>query len=250
MRLLLTGLGLEHAGHHVWWSERGVGALDVATNVTRSFGMSLLLVDGFWQIPMFSPRRPSPSRPSPSRPSRPSRAAAVARVAQRMALEGSGAAVTWFPLNSYPGNARLRGCALKDDSCWVPDATVLSDAARATPGVELRFLLMLRPAAELLRDSTWPQNGFTRERVVLLTRACHQLGAQLQRIPRAHVLRMPYAEYLEAPTLRALDAFANTTALSHSLKRVFKPRPRAARGEQLAPLHDALRVLERCVAML
>lgn len=238
MRMLLTGLGLEHAGHHVWWSERDKrGALEVASNASRSVGLSMLLVDEFWQISMFSPPRPN-------------KAAAVARIARRMALEGSEKGVTWFPLNSYPGNSRERGCALKDKSCCVPDATVLLEAARQTPGVDLRFILLLRPAADLLLDRMWPESGFTRERVVLLTRACHHLRAQLQKIPRAQVLRMPYAEYLEPSRLEALDAFANTTALSRALRRVYKPRPRAAPPERLRALGDVFPALERCVQRL
>jgi hypothetical protein len=71
---------------------------------------------------------------------------------------------------------------------WDPDLPWLAAATEAA-GFDFRVIVATRRPRDIVRD---PYNGFTAERVSILTRSCRQLHAQLRRLDPRFLFCVPY----------------------------------------------------------
>ena len=227
--MLVTAVGLEHTGHHVWWGDgRDLqsGVFGRLSQYALHVEASWVMYDTFWQQPAFTHVQRNLSN-------------GVSRIATEFRFAHG--EHMWVPINSYPGGT----CHVRGGKCSIPDVRLLWQSARLA-SVDMRFLLLTRPAFELIYDSLWPRDGYVAERVDLLTRSCRKMQRHLNYLPQSHVLCLPYhATCNNTERLARLDQFLDVPGASKVLCERFH-KTRRHRPPVSPPLHTKFEELLSC----
>lgn len=201
--MFVTAIGLEHTGHHVWWGDEPRvrdGVFGRLPGYMLAYEASATMYGMFWQQLAFES-------------SRRNRSSAILRLTKALRDNHHPGARMWTTMNSYPGGR----CHVRGGICSTPDVRLLWQSARLA-AVEMRFLLLTRPAFEVIYDRMWLNTGYVQERLDLLTRSCRRMQHQLAVLPRSHVFCVPYHDTCNnTARLARLDTFLDAPRASEVL---------------------------------
>lgn len=240
MRFILTLLGLEHTGHHLWHSHSSI--LETLTKsgfTTRADNLATVNFFNELHHPVGDPDTFSANLTGDY-------ASAIVKDTEHVPPHHFG----YLSVTSYPGGGH-EACMEHTKRCVYPLPFAIQ-AAAGRVGVPSKFILLTRPALEVVRDNFWPNEGFTNTRVDVLNEMCTILEKHLASLKRRSVFCAPYKDYNMPGFRKNLGKFLGID-LNSVIDAVYKPssvtRKRALLRNKTATLHTIRGVssLQKCI---